>query len=173
MLKTMINYIQREKYDNLHTPEYAVKPLLKYLGKTPWVRIWCPCDTEDSYIVKVLRSSGYKVVCSDITTGQDFFSYEPKGEYDIIVTNPPYSDKDAFIERCYELKKDFALLLPMTAEAGVNRVRMYRQHGIGVIVFDRRVNYTAKNANWFYSVWMCHWEGIDGKIFFETLRKEK
>jgi hypothetical protein len=33
MKKAMINYIKNEKFDDLYTPDYAIKPLLKYYKK--------------------------------------------------------------------------------------------------------------------------------------------
>ena len=36
----------------------------------------------------------------------------------MIITNPPYSLKDEFIKKCYEWKKPFCLLLPITALEG-------------------------------------------------------
>ena len=42
-----------------------------------------------------------------------FFTYEPDN-WDIIISNPPYKNKRKFIERCLQLNKPFALLLPTT-----------------------------------------------------------
>lgn len=38
--------------DEFYTPEYAIKPILKYI-KMPCT-IWCPFDTEESNFVKLL-----------------------------------------------------------------------------------------------------------------------
>ena len=35
-------------------------------------------------------------------------------QFDCIITNPPFSLKQEFLQRCYELGKPFALLLPLT-----------------------------------------------------------
>lgn len=90
MKKAMIEYAKKEVYDEFYTPRFAVEPLLKYIPKDKI--IWCPFDTEDSNYVKVFKENGYKVIYSHISTGQDFFYYEPD-EYDIIVSNPPFSIK--------------------------------------------------------------------------------
>ena len=42
----------------------------------------------------------YKILFED---GQDFFKYEPEN-YDMIITNPPYSLKNKFLKRAYDLK---------------------------------------------------------------------
>ena len=50
---------------------------------------------------------------SHIGTGQDFLQYEPQEDYDYIISNPPFSKKDAILKRLYELKKPFAILMPL------------------------------------------------------------
>ena len=39
--------------DECYTPQYGIIPILKYLPKDKI--IWCPCDTENSEYVKVLK----------------------------------------------------------------------------------------------------------------------
>lgn len=73
--------------DECMTPDYGVKPIIKYLPKNKI--IWCPFDKEDSEFVKQLTAAGFKVVYSHIDNGQDFYTYEPE-EWDIIVSNPPF-----------------------------------------------------------------------------------
>jgi hypothetical protein len=71
-----------------YTPDYAVKPILKYIPKNAVV--WCPFDEEHSEYVKLIRENGNKVICSHINTGQDFFEYEPEEKWDVIISNPPF-----------------------------------------------------------------------------------
>ena len=75
------------KNDECYTPHYGVTPILKYIpeGKI----VWCPFDKEDSEFVKQIREP---IVHSHIDDGQDFFNYEPD-EWDIIVSNPPFTNK--------------------------------------------------------------------------------
>ncbi len=60
MKKTLINYIQHEKNDELYTPDYAVLPLLKYIPKN--FIIWECTDFGKSNITKVFKDNGYKVI---------------------------------------------------------------------------------------------------------------
>lgn len=173
MKQAMINYTQNEKNDELYTPAYAVAPLIKNLIRfVSMQKIWCPCDKEESNIVKELKAAGFDVVHSHIDEGKDFFSYEPD-KYDMIITNPPYSIKDKIIERCYQLGKPFALLLPLTALEGINRGKMYREGGVGLIVLDKRVEFLEGKTNWFNTSWFCRLNGISGTIIFETIEKDK
>lgn len=116
--EALVNYVKNGKNDEIYTPDYAVKPLLKYLPKK--LTIWEPTDFGESNITKVLKKSGFKVI-STHKTSFDFLTDEPDFDYDMIITNPPYSIKDEFLARCYNLKKPFCLLLPLTALEGVRR----------------------------------------------------
>lgn len=57
--------------DEVYTPAYAVKPLLKYLdkGNKPCYTIWCPFDKEESEYVKLLSAAGHKVIATHIDNG--------------------------------------------------------------------------------------------------------
>ena len=52
----MINYIQKPKYDEIYTPEYAIKPLLNYLPKN--ITIWECTDYGGSNITSILCGGG-------------------------------------------------------------------------------------------------------------------
>ena len=98
--------------DEQYTPRAGVEILLPYIQHLKNKTIWCPFDKEDSQFVKVLKENGFRVVYSHIEYGQDFFTYEPD-EWDVIISNPPYKNKRAYWERCNDLGKPFALLLPV------------------------------------------------------------
>lgn len=116
--------------DEVYTPAYAVKPLLKYLdyycNKLNYT-IWCPFDTEDSEYVKIFQQEGYNVIATHIDNGQNFFYYEPDESYDFIISNPPFSIKDDVIKRLYELNKPYAILLPIPSLQGQKRFPLYEK----------------------------------------------
>ncbi|HHI9850942.1 TPA: DUF2800 domain-containing protein, partial [Streptococcus pyogenes] len=57
---------------------------------------------------------GYEVTYGHIETGQDFFDYTeiPEG-VDCVVSNPPFSKRDAIFDKLYELDIPFALIMNM------------------------------------------------------------
>ena len=61
--------------DQVYTPSYAVKPIIKYIK--PGSIVWCPFDTADSAYVEELNAAGFTVIYSHIDNGQNFFEYEP------------------------------------------------------------------------------------------------
>ena len=123
--------------DEVYTPDYAVKPILKFLK--PGSVIWCPFDTEDSEYVKIFKEAGYKVIYSHIDNGQNFFEFEPKEDYDVIISNPPFSIKDDILRRLNELDKPYAMLMPLPALQGQKRFKYLK--GSQALIFDKRINY--------------------------------
>lgn len=123
--------------DEVFTPTYAVKPLLKYLS--PNSTIWCPFDLENSQYVQEFLKAGHNVIFSHIDTGQNFFFYEPEEKYDIIISNPPFSQKDAVLKRLYELDKPFAMLFPVPTLQGQARFPYLKD--IQYLGFDKRINF--------------------------------
>lgn len=121
----------------MYTPYYAVDPIMKYIPKDKTV--WTPFDLDWSSFYQSFRGGGYKVVRSHIDEGQDFFTYEPE-DYDVIISNPPFSLKDKVLKRLYELDKPFAILLPLNSLQGKSRYKYFKQ-GIQLLSFDQRVGY--------------------------------
>ena len=126
--------------DEVYTPAYAVKPILKYIKQTDI--IWCPFDKEDSEYVKVIKKNGNKIIFShidDIGENHNFFEYEPSSQYDMIISNPPFSIKDNILKRIYELDKPYALLLPIPTLQGQKRFPYMKD--CQALIFDKRINY--------------------------------
>ena len=158
--------LQHTLNDEFYTPEVAIIPLLKYLPKN--ITIWECTDFGGSNITKVLKKHGYNVI-STHKENFNFLTDDPTFEFDMIITNPPYSLKDEFIEKCYQYKKPFALLLPITALEGVKRGGLYRKHGIELLIFDKRINYMKnKKANWFNTSWFCY-KVLPQQLIFERI----
>ena len=156
--------------DEFYTPESAILPLLKYLPKN--IKIWECTDFGQSEITRILREKGYQVISTHKRIF-DFLTDKPDFDFDMIITNPPYSLKDQFIEKCYQYNKPFALLLPITALEGIKRGGLYRTYGLQLIVLDRRINYMKeKKSNWFNTSWFC-WKLLQKDLNFERVYYEK
>jgi hypothetical protein len=93
--------------DNWQTPKIAVDYLRPYIPEKVHV-VWEPACGE-LRIVKALVKYGYKVIATDIDAGQDYFQKYPLVDFDVIITNPPYSLTDKWLERSFFIGKPFAL----------------------------------------------------------------
>lgn len=81
---------------------------------------------------------------SSLAEGQDFFTYEPEN-WDIVVSNPPFSIKDKVLERLYSFNKPFAILLPLNSLQGKSRYK-YFKNGIQILSFDSRISFHNQNS---------------------------
>lgn len=159
--------------DECYTPHYAVNPLIKYISSQ--LTVWYPFDTINSAFVNELFINGNKVIFSHINDGKDFFNYEPP-YYDIIISNPPFSIKDAVLKRLYELNKPFAMLLPVNTIQGVTRYK-YFKNGIQLLVFDQRIGFhnlnnmiTTVEGSPFASAYFCR-DLLPKDLIIEHLNK--
>lgn len=100
---------KRSETDFYPTPPDVTETLLRVLNLPSNTTIWEPA-CGDGDMVDVMRKAGHTVVATDLRYGQDFLTTKTP-ECDWIITNPPFSVSDKFIERCAETGKPFALLL--------------------------------------------------------------
>lgn len=164
MKQAMIKYVQGGANDEVYTPKEAILPILKYLDRS--LIYWECTDFGGSQITKVLQNNGFKVI-STHKKSFDFLKDKPNFKYDVIITNPPYSLKNEFLERAYSLNKPFLMLLPIHSLEGVARNKLYRKYGLELIVFDKRIKFYGKGS-WFNASWFCH-NICDKQLNFEQL----
>ena len=162
--------------DEFYTPPYAVRPLLKYLPSKG--RVWCPFDTPDSHIVKLLKGHGLDVVETHLATGQDFFTTEV--DCDMIISNPPYSCKAEVFTKLFGLGKPFAMLVGVVGLfESQTRFNLFRNNPFEIMYLDKRVSYfksyedqTPSLSPPFSSVWLTS-RLLPQSIVFEMIEKDK
>ena len=161
-----------EEGNEQYTPFYAVDPITKYIPKTK--KIWSVRLRMVS-VLPDIQAGGWQVERSSIDDGQDFFTYQPE-DFDVIVSNPPYTQKDRVIERLYELEKPFAVLLPLNSLQGVGRYR-YFKNGIQILTFDKRIGFhnaesmeEYKKGSSFATAYFCR-DILPRDLILEELRE--
>ena len=92
--------------DDFQTPESALSILVPFLNKN-WI-VW-ECASGKGNLVRGFKKMGFKVFGTDKRF--DYTKNNLEEDYDVIVTNPPYSIKEKFLNRCYRLKKPSTLNL--------------------------------------------------------------
>jgi len=148
MLKKTGNNAQS---DECYTPPQAIIPLMEFLDKK---LTYYDCTSNiSSNIVDFLNNNGFKCYSSN---GLDFLKDNIPNNIDVIITNPPYSKKDKFIEKCYELNKPFALLLPVSSLQGQKRGLLFEKYGIELLVLNKRIDFTGKGSPHFGVAWFCN-----------------
>jgi hypothetical protein len=166
-MKEMKNWLSKNKFDlkdELYTPPILVEPIINQLKKKK--TIWCPFDTEDSEFVIQLKEAGHDVIYSHIIYGQDFFNYEPD-EYDIIISNPPYSKKLQVLQRLYSLEKPFAILLGLPILNYQVIGNFFLDKKLQLLIVDKKVSFDG-NTSSFNSSYFCK-DFLDSDLMFYHL----
>lgn len=164
-----------QKKDEYYTPRYAVEPILEYINTGS--KVWCPFDTEHSNYVKMIRDSGSEVVLSHIDNGEDFFDYEPEN-YDLIVSNPPYSIKGEVFERLFSIGKPFAMLVGVVGIfESQKRFNMFKNNDFEIMYLNKRVAFYQDHFDQtpslnppFSSVYICS-KMLPDRIVFKEIFK--
>ena len=155
--------------DECYTPDYAVRPILKYIPKD--AIIWCPFDTSDSEFVKQISQQN-QVVYSHIFNGQDFYTYEPDN-WDIIISNPPFTGKRQIFERALSFNKPFALIMTNTWLNDSAPKKLFKEKDLQLMMFDKRMMFHMANGSnnskiTFSSSYYC-WNFLPKQIIMEEL----
>ena len=152
--------------DLFQTPRYAVDLLVPFLPANI-KRIWEPA-TGQGRLADRLETQGFEVFKSDLNKlREDVVIYNFLLEYppdlvdkvDGIITNPPFSLKKEFYERCMQYGKPFALLIPADYSGWLIRATM---EGAEKIIPTRRIDYITPSGKSgegghtadFHSMWL-------------------
>lgn len=129
MSKKDSGYERRER-DLYETPETPTRALLPHIPAGVG-RVWEPaCATGK--IVRVLQSAGYEVFGSDISKDWNFFQCGVNVIGDstqLILTNPPYSHAQQFIEHALSLPvRVVIMLLPIEFDSAKTRKHLFKDN---------------------------------------------
>lgn len=155
-MKKMSNWLNTNSFnekDEYYTPRILVKPILQFVK--PNSTVWCPFDTKDSEFVIALKEAGHNVIYSHIWFGQDFFQYEPKEQYDCIISNPPFTRKLEVFDRLYKLGKPFAMIcgLPILNYQEVGEFFLDKE--LQLLIVDKKVSFDGNTAS-FNNSYFCY-----------------
>ena len=155
-----------------YTPKYAVDIILPYISKDKV--IWAPFSEDNHNFAGYLRSLGYKVFNTHLKNGQDFLTYIPDFNFDIILDNPPFKGKTKFVERAFSFGKPFALFLPMNAisDNGIPNLYIKNNAELQLLIPDKRTEFENQKQKGisFKTVYICH-KILPKQIIFTKLNK--
>jgi hypothetical protein len=156
--------------DECYTPKYGVEPILKYIPKD--AKVWCPFDTKESEFVKQIGAQNL-VISTHISTGQDFLTFTPNFEWDVIVSNPPFTNKRKFFERALSFNKPFALIMTNTWLNDSAPKQLFKDKDLQLLMFDKRMKFTSPDGRandkiTFSSSYYC-WNFLPKQIIMEKL----
>ena len=121
-------------------------------------------DNWSSKSAIILRDMGFNVVGNPTI---DFFGELP--EYDIIVSNPPYSMKKKIFQRLAVLDKPFILILPISTITK-QFVKVLERDKVQMIIPSKRMQFEKAGVElsrcWFDTCFLCYKMNLERDITF-------
>ena len=124
------------KYDDYMTPKYAWENIKDYIPKD---KIIWEAFFGDGKSGEYLKELGFNVIHKHI----DFFDDLTLPEYDIIVSNPPFSLSKQIMKRLKELDKPFIIIMP-SSKINTSYFREYKDSGLQIIIPRKRIHFNKK-----------------------------
>jgi hypothetical protein len=122
MKKPLIPLINKRN-DCVQTPIEYARAIVNHFK--PFGKVLEPCSGEGNF----LKVYPFAKSC-EILLGSDFF--EEKGNYDWIITNPPYSQLRSFLNHSMELADNIVFLAPINHLWFKARIRDVLQSNFGI-----------------------------------------
>jgi hypothetical protein len=146
--KTKINLKGIPARDQCQTPPYAILPLMSYIPRD-WI-IWESAASSYGFLGEAFRAiRGQTVIESGLELdGTDFLTAPVKDTAQVQITNPPYSIKYDWIERSYDNRQPFALLMPFDTWAAAKAQTLFQRYGMNIIILNRRIQFHMPNMGW-------------------------
>jgi len=156
--KKAINF---NKDDDYMTPKEVWESIAHILPKD---KIIWECFYGDGRSREYLKDLGFKVEHHKI----DFFD-DPSFNYDILVSNPPYSMKPKVFKRLAEIDKPFMMLVPVSTMTK-KFLKTYFQDKIQIVIPKSRIHFVKNGvqtkASWFDTLWICYKMNLEKDITF-------
>lgn len=133
--------------DLFQSPNYATDIIVPFLQKAGITHVW-ECAAGRGKMTQRLSVHGFRVVATDITYEEPFnfltdgMTFEGVAKW-AIVTNPPFSLKKKFYERCFEYEIPFALLIPADYSGWIISACKL---GAEKVIPTRRIDYITPNV---------------------------
>lgn len=124
-------------HDDYMTPKYAWENIKDYIpqNKVIWESFYGDGKSGD-----YLKEMGFNVIHEEI----DFFDDNERPEYDILVSNPPFSKSKEIMDKLYEINKPFILIFP-SSKINTQYFRKWKNK-IQIIIPKKRIQF-IKNGN--------------------------
>ena len=124
------------KHDDYMTPKSAWDSIKEFIPEEYKV-IYEPFygDGKSGIILKELIPS--KTI---IHENVDFYEYSTKYNYDMILSNPPFSDAKKIMPKMLEIDKPFILLMP-SSKINTSYFRAWKEKGIQIIIPRKRISF--------------------------------
>lgn len=151
---------KESKQDYYITPDWCIQALLNHpkmaVEFEKFQVIYDPCCGENKVFEKFMKK--YYPQCE--VTSRDKFnnvgtnSYDftisnerlTPTEFDLIITNPPFSLKYQFLQICFKLGKPFCLLLPLQTLMTPQRIVLFKTYKVDIFILSPTPDFPKGNG---------------------------
>ena len=156
-----------QKHDDYMTPKYAWENIKEYIpnNKVIWEAFW-----GNGASGQYLTEMGFDVIHEE----RDFFT-EPPDEWDMIVSNPPFSKSKEVMKKMLEYDKPFIMIMP-SSKINTSYFREWKDKGLQIIIPRKRIHFVKlinretpknwKNACNFDCFYYCYKIGLEKDIIW-------
>ncbi|EGF5817720.1 sugar-phosphate nucleotidyltransferase [Campylobacter jejuni] len=146
--------------DEYYTPFLLIEFLYPVLKEKDIKTILCPFDNKNSNYVKFFKEKGFNVISGHINQSKDFFNeWWLDYEFDILISNPPFSKKKEIIQVLTKYNIDFMLLMNLMSINYQDFSEVLRlsdkQKPINFIIPNKKVSFDV-NTSSFSSGYICN-----------------
>ena len=152
------------KNDQYETPKYIWEMLAPFVDKnhTIYEPFYCSGLSK-----QYLNELGYKNV---IHVDEDFYDNYDKYEYDIIISNPPYSNKKKVFDTLKIIDKPFIMIVPVSTITKKFFRDKFKDDDITMLIPNKRLQFSKKGNTlsrcWFDTLFLCYKMNLKKQIIF-------
>lgn len=164
--KNKKKFVSFEVNDEYDTPTYAFETLTCFRDCLREKIVWDPFVSETQ--ASASRISDVFPEVKQVIHSREFDLLENKlpPQFDVIVTNPPFSVKKQVLENLLRVGSPFCVLLPLETLGRQYFARLMETHKtrVAVLLPQRKINFDSlkqgtkrkRSACPFHSVWVCY-----------------
>lgn len=171
-----LNKLIKRENDELYTPKILVECIKPFFDS--WLnnfngipKVWCPFDLDQSEFVLFFqeyeRQNKIELVYShilDLDGNGDFFQRLSNQDFDIVISNPPFSRKLDIFKALNSMKKPWALIMNLECLNYQEIGEYFTTNPIGLIIPDKKVSFDG-NTSAFNSSYICSESFYKGVTF--------
>lgn len=145
-------------YDLYETPPSVVMPLLNLIYMYLDTCMLDPC-AGNRMLSNYLESEGYNVISRDLFSMDEHYDFlidSIPAETGFIICHPPMIQENRFLQRCYELKKPFAILMSVHSLSTEEVGELIHKNGANLyfLVGNQKFIYNGEEKNMGNFAWV-------------------
>ena len=154
-----------KKDDDYETPKYVWEMICneKFISKKKklYDPFYCRGNTAS-----VMEELGYDCIHED----EDFFGNHQRHDYDIILSNPPFSIKKKVFDELKKIDKPFIMIVPISTITKKYFIDNFKDDDITICIPPKRMQFMKNGEQlkccWFDTIFLCYKMGYSKSMIY-------